>query len=400
MWRPRGAHLRETRIVAVLNHRQHLKSLDGLRGLAILLVFFNHFYPPYANDPLWQLSKVGWLGVDLFFVLSGFLITGILYDTLEQPRFFRNFYARRALRLFPVYIAVVSIVLALNWFAGGRPTVWAIPFFIYASNIVHDHKLPLGIISGIEVSHLWSLALEEQFYMFWPLAVFFAKTKRQILWLCLAGSLFAFILRFIALAHPHHLIGTPYLELPMRLDNLLAGGAIAILLRTARGPALLTPLRLYAGMGFGLLVIGLCSLTRASPYSPRMAHYGFLADAIAFASLIALALQPRSWASRLGNVAWLRTFGRYSYGLYLIHFLPKPEVERLTNWLQQRLGQWPGHIAGIFLFAAYVALALGVAALSYHSLELPLLRLKKYFAYADEKKVHHMQPDQNTVQRL
>ena len=95
-----------------VSSENHIDSLDGLRGLAILLVFFYHYLPRNLHNPLSWLASVGWTGVDLFFVLSGFLITGILYDTREAGNFFRAFYAQRALRLFPVYFVAVGIVLS------------------------------------------------------------------------------------------------------------------------------------------------------------------------------------------------------------------------------------------------------------------------------------------------
>ena len=115
---------------------KHIDSLDGLRGLAILLVFLYHYLPRNLHNPLSWLASVGWTGVDLFFVLSGFLITGILYDTRKSANFFRVFYARRALRLFPLYFFAVGIVLfvaALNH----APMSWkAIPFYIYGANVM------------------------------------------------------------------------------------------------------------------------------------------------------------------------------------------------------------------------------------------------------------------------
>jgi peptidoglycan/LPS O-acetylase OafA/YrhL len=166
-----------------MNHRQHFKSLDGLRGLAVLMVFFYHFYPRTPRDPIAILAGTCWLGVDLFFALSGFLITGILYDTLGDPNFFRNFYGRRSLRLFPVYIVIVACVIAVSTLLGGHLTVWSIPFFIYAANIVVDLHKPIGIV-GANLLHLWSLALEEQFYLLWPMAIFLLRNRRRIMWAC------------------------------------------------------------------------------------------------------------------------------------------------------------------------------------------------------------------------
>jgi peptidoglycan/LPS O-acetylase OafA/YrhL len=391
--------------LSVLDHRQHLKSLDGLRGFAFLMVFFCHIYPLCNQDPFSHLRSIGWLGVDLFFVLSGFLITGILYDTLHQPHYFRNFYARRGLRLFPVYVVVVAIVIAINYSVGGHLTLWAIPFFFYGSNIVRDAGKDIGMIGFIDVSHFWSLAVEEQFYFFWPFVLFFVRSRRAILWICALGSLFAIILRLVAVEHDHFFLGTPYFELPMRLDSLLSGGALAMLMRSARGIRFLTPARLHVGIVVGGLTLLFCifSVRSISSGAIPMVRYGYFGASLLFASVVALTLQTGSWAYRAGSLSVLRTFGRYSYGLYLIHFLANAEVQRLYLWSHQcNVGGVSSapvltHVAAILFCLGYLALLLGIAMVSYHTLELPLLRMKRYFAYTDEKKAHHMQPDQDTV---
>ena len=389
----------------LLNHRTRLKSLDGIRGLAFLMVFFYHEYPGSPNDPLSRITSIGWTGVDLFFVLSGFLITGILYDTLEQPHYFRNFYARRGLRLFPIYIVVVCLVLAVSYALGARPNLWAVPYFIYGSNIVRNLGKNIGLASGLDMGHLWSLAIEEQFYLFWPLVIAFARSKRQILWVCCAGSVLAVLLRWIVVGHTSLPADTSYLELPTRLDNLLFGGAVAIVLRSDQTMKLLSRSRIHWGIASGtaLLALSVLAAHTARPFTAPMIRYGYLGSSILFASLIVLAMHPGSWAYRLGSIPLLRTFGRYSYGLYLIHFLPDPLIHHLYDQLKRMTGtasgatNLTGHLLGIIACLLYLALLLGIAAICYHTIELPLLRMKKYFAYGDERKLHHLQPDQSTV---
>ena len=144
---------------------RHIDSLDGLRGIAILLVFFFHYLERNPHNPLSWIASVGWSGVDLFFVLSGFLITGILYDTRKATNFFKVFYARRALRLFPLYFFAVSIVLVVAVLLH-TPMSWkAIPFYIYGANLML--VVPGGVpdfTPYFNCIHFWSLAVEEQFY--------------------------------------------------------------------------------------------------------------------------------------------------------------------------------------------------------------------------------------------
>ena len=148
---------------------KHIDSLDGLRGVAILLVFFFHYLPRNPHSPLSWLASLGWSGVDLFFVLSGFLITGILYDTRGSCNFFKAFYARRALRLFPLYFFAVGLVLSISLSSQVHLTWKAIPFYIYGANVMLLVKdgVP-NYTRFLQCIHFWSLALEEQFYRYGP----------------------------------------------------------------------------------------------------------------------------------------------------------------------------------------------------------------------------------------
>src|ERR1700761_6273992 len=175
---------------------KHIESLDGLRGIAILLVFFFHYLPRNSHNPLSWLASVGWSGVDLFFVLSGFLITGILYDTRESRNFFKVFYARRALRLIPLYALAVGIVLSVSLMLH-TPLTWkAIPFYVYGSNImlVVNGGVP-DFTPFFQCIHFWSLSLEEQFYSLWPLVVFFVPQRRTLMQICVVGIVAALLLR-------------------------------------------------------------------------------------------------------------------------------------------------------------------------------------------------------------
>jgi len=146
----------------------HYIALDGLRGLAILLVFFRHYGDLSSSSRLLhilnQVKNSGWIGVDLFFVLSGFLITGVLYDTRNAPNYFKNFYVRRALRLFPVFygtaivLLLLTPVLHLHWIA-----IQAL-YLVYGGNFVWIYDGSATTIGPFNLTHLWSLAVEEQFY--------------------------------------------------------------------------------------------------------------------------------------------------------------------------------------------------------------------------------------------
>ena len=163
-------------------------ALDGLRGIAVLLVLIHHFsgipaaglgVPTGFYREWLRFATIGWAGVDLFFVLSGFLITSILYDAKGPAlAFFKNFYARRALRIFPVYyVLVVFMLFLLPWIIPGEEAASAklrdnqLWLWFYLRNIQSLADFQSLIGTGHLVGHLWSLAVEEQFYLVWPMVV-------------------------------------------------------------------------------------------------------------------------------------------------------------------------------------------------------------------------------------
>jgi len=376
-----------------LDHRHHFHSLDGLRGVAVLVVVAFHYYPRHAHDPLGALAGFGWLGVDLFFVLSGFLITGILFDTVQEPRFFRNFYVRRVLRLMPIYLIMVAVVLIISFFHGERPTIWALPFFAYGSNTIGDLQKDIGVGHTMVLGHLWSLAVEEQFYFFWPPLIFFMRSRKRILRACLLGCLALFGLRIWILMHPNPFTLSMADELPLHMDGLLLGGALSMLMRDAHSIAALTAKKLYPGFVAGGTEIVLCAMRAHSAHFSRfpMDLFGTLSAAIGFFCVIALALQPQSWVHRMGSWQPLRVLGRYSYGLYLWHQLPDAAVRRFEVRVETivRLPIANSLIAFSLVFGG----CLLVAMLSYHLIELPFLKMKRYFAYRDEQKTQRVHAD-------
>jgi peptidoglycan/LPS O-acetylase OafA/YrhL len=215
---------------------KHYPVLDALRGVAILDVMLFHFGGGYkgSNPSLRIWSAVvdsGWMGVDLFFVLSGFLITGILFDTACTENRARNFYTRRALRIFPVFYGVLlgllllTPVLHLHWKTGH------LLLFFFLSNMTGIFAPNLGgVHNWINLSHLWSLAVEEQFYLMWPFVVWRVRNRRKLLWIILGVLIAGPILRGLFLwggVDPE----TISRLLITRADSLLFGGAVALMVR-------------------------------------------------------------------------------------------------------------------------------------------------------------------------
>lgn len=367
--------------------RGHIKSLDGLRGLAILLVFFYHYAGGLEHESknrllhaLGVLFGFGWSGVDLFFVLSGFLITGILYDTRDNPHYFRNFYARRTLRIFPVYYLFLAGVFMAGTIKGVHWQTLHVSFLFYLG-------YPAALLSpeithpwaGMRVSHLWSLCAEEQFYLIWPFVISWLGNARKILITCLLFFVSAFCFR-AWVAHSGLDQSWGYAFLPARMDALAAGAASAILLRTTWRESLLS-------FGRWLALVGLIAITCISIFRHTMSHtevtmqvVGFSFLALGYAGLLILCLKTSTLTSRLFENGLLRTFGKYSYGLYLYHLPLTVVISPLRHYFIDTLHSgWAGSVT-FMIFA--LATNFLVAFLSFRFIESPILSLKDRFAYS------------------
>lgn len=370
----------------------HVAALDGVRGLAILLVLFFHTTvlasPILGSGPLdrgiWQAATAGWAGVDLFFVLSGYLITGILLDTRGRRGYFKSFYARRVLRIFPLYYAFLVVVLlllprlapsAVHSIARlqGRQ-VW---FWTYLTNIgmaLHPGFTTLG--------HLWSLAVEEQFYLLWPTMVLLA-TPKTLLRLTVGMLLAAPVIR-VGLLDLGFRPEVAFLLTPARMDSLAAGALVAILQRdTTRWAGLerhARSLLVWAGLALAAIIAVQGTLEE---FDPIVQTAGFSLLAIWFGALVVVVLraQPTTWFRKVLSWSPLRYIGLRSYGLYVIHPIMLVAVTR--SGLIRRLPALAG--SGLLPQMGYWALCLGAsvvaAEVSWRVLEQPCLSLKRYFPY-------------------
>ena len=299
-----------------------LPVLDGVRGIAILLVVTHNLN--LLTDPTGLAARFavaglerGWLGVQLFFVLSGFLITGILIDSRDHPRPYSQFFTSRALRILPLYYATLLVVFGLLPLlqAGAAATPLTLgSLALFVSNWVQpfqpgDSPLP----------HFWSLAVEEQFYLLWPFAIARLNPK-AILRLCAAVALAALASRalLIGLSFPSAAV---YQFSICRMDALACGGAAAALLRwpEARAWLIARPLQVLL-MGAGVVLAGAAASHGYTQYALGTQTAGYTALSIGFAAIVlALACTdlgptPSRWAAPLRS-AWLRRFGLYSYAM-------------------------------------------------------------------------------------
>jgi peptidoglycan/LPS O-acetylase OafA/YrhL len=366
----------------------HIATLDGVRGLAILLVLSVHLFvsnPETGSrffDFVNQVINSSYIGVNLFFVLSGFLITRILLDTLRQPHYFRTFYARRTLRIFPLYYGVLIVLLLLT-----KPfhlvwSGWQYFYLTYTSTLAFWYSHPL-ILHPFNINHFWSLQVEEQFYLVWPFIVYRIRSLQNIVRFSLVACLAILLLRIVLVALRPHLqnIYLPYSSTFSCADNLLYGCCLSALLRSsARQRVLQLAPRVFAIcmiilVGAGIHYHGLVWQTNF--FVPT---FGFTFVGISGAALIAMALRPDSKTQHLFENKTLRFFGKYSYGLYVYHYSLD---EMLTHRIRIAVGtSLHSKALGVLAGAIVVmAVTIPVALLSYHFFEAPFLRLKRYFSY-------------------
>lgn len=352
-----------------------MPQLDGLRALAVAGVMIAHWVDPYPFG-----LPVG-SGVHLFFVLSGFLITGNLLDAWSPDDVFasrgqalKNFYARRFLRIFPLYYAALAGAWLLD-LPAVRETMdvtltYLTNFHLFFRNDWHG-----------AIGHLWSLAVEEQFYLVWPVLVLFLP-RRFLPMTILAMVLFAPVFRvdvaLIARSHHPNLISV----LPASCgDTLGLGALLACLLRHPQGE--LTAYRLarwLLGAGLvGFTVVWLCRWASIQPRLMDTLYTSFLS--LIFGWLVLRCTRPEAgWFDRMLSARWLRYVGQISYGIYVLHFFAPAIVDRFEPALNRALPALAALLAPPCLrVACFAVLTFAGAALSWRFLEKPLNDLKRFF---------------------
>jgi peptidoglycan/LPS O-acetylase OafA/YrhL len=315
---------------------------------------------------LFQFVSQGRLGVTLFFVLSGFLITGILLDSRESPGYFRRFYFRRALRIFPLYFAyllLIFVVVRAVWvFATGDDPWKSVNSWWY---LTYLQNLPAAHASGnLFLNQLWSLAVEEHFYLVWP-AVVLLTPRKSLAWLCLALVALALALR-CALPWDGEAI---YRFSPCRVDGLALGAFIAIGWREFREPLERWTPRILAVSGMALCLI--VAFSPSPTWDGAIRTYGESVAVVAAACVVFLA---RAGHGKFLSSNFLRQCGKYSYAMYVLHVAPQVLIEPRLRTLA---GPLPLVLTLKYLFFPVLAVVTyGLARISWHFLEAPFLRLK------------------------
>jgi peptidoglycan/LPS O-acetylase OafA/YrhL len=365
--------------------------LDGVRGIAILLVLFHHVIifsgldrSTLIDRALLAVGSAAWIGVDVFFVLSGFLITGILYDAKGSQHYFTSFYGRRVLRIFPLYYGFLALVYLLGPLVLAPDVAEALHskqgwYWTYLSNV--DVALH-GWSASPYLGHFWSLAIEEQFYLIWPWIVLACERRRLIL-----VSVGCILVALTARTAVPFLMDplAAYVLLPTRMDTLATGALVAVLVRGPEGREWLhrwAPVVLVVGVTWlGTLFLARRGLSELDPVVQTL---GYSVIALSCGGMIATAVDGTvfTWLRRALCAAPLLFFGKYSYGLYVVHqpiMLGLADLGLQADAIREVRGS---AIPGVLVFAvASVGASVAAALISWHLLEAPFLRLKKYLPY-------------------
>ncbi|MGZ3886220.1 MAG: acyltransferase family protein [Flavisolibacter sp.] len=358
--------------------RTYYPALDFLRGLAISIVVIYH------NFSSLSFFRFGWMGVDLFFVLSGFLITDLLLKSRENKFFFRNFYIRRILRIFPLYylVLVSFFLLSPHLFSQKGPNTtfsyynenkaW---FWSYFQNWLMVHKGPAPVPF---LSHFWSLAVEEQFYVLWPVLIFFIRgldNLKKAIYVLLGVALIIRVCTWML--HPEE-VEVFYCNTFTRMDSLLAGCFLAVHLR--QGKEISPNIIKLVVLGFTTLIVAsLAIFGNVRQDNLLFPTIGYSISAAFFAVTLYLLIRHETyilpWLKHLKALSFV---GKISYGMYVYH-LP---IYLLLSYLFSRIldnGTGSPSAPAFLISLGSLLLTVIASTLSFYFLEKPILNLKKHF---------------------
>lgn len=353
-------HAGQARLLAT-----NIFQLDVLRGLAVLLVVCFHYISNYF--------PFGWVGVDLFFVLSGFLITGKLVESLDSPSYFSSFYIKRILRVAPLYYAVLVVyfivipVFAPDYISASLRSLlnqqWY--YWTFTENFVEAKN---GWPPNASLNHFWSLACEMQFYLFWPVIIkWIATDRRKRIFLILGLILFAIVFRiYITELLSLNKLGNYVLPFS-RIDTFAIGGFLYFYLTGSRQPNVLF-LGLMAISSLIVILILCLSYKLNWHYSQRPVQmFGYTLNAFFWGAVLGFFCLLRFTKSVL--LRCIALAGKYSYGIYVFHF---PVLMLAREWFHEKIES--NQPFWIHVFAFWISILLAI--LSYHFYERYFFRLK------------------------
>jgi peptidoglycan/LPS O-acetylase OafA/YrhL len=378
-------------------------EVDGLRGIAIFLVLLWHYFAVPAQAPhrsvlsaVLILLRLAWSGVDLFFVLSGFLIGGILLDARDSTGYFATFYRRRFFRIVPLY-SIVCILYAIAVHSGGArwggtvgrwlfndPIPWyAFPVFL--QNVFMAHR---GTFDPLALGVTWSLAIEEQFYLTLPFLIRFLP-RRRLVYVLVAVALLAPVMRALAFYDLPYGGLVAYVSMPMRADALLAGVFVAMFVRNPRAWAVVAHQRKWIKIAVASLSVAALwatAVNATNTTSAVLTIVGYSALALFYALVLLLTLSaPAGHLSRLLRARWLRALGGIAYGTYLLHIA----VLGLCFGMVFRYEPRITNLRELLVTLAALALTVIVAQISWTFFEKRMVRIGQRSTYGEPTRGQH-----------
>ncbi len=361
-----------------------MAALDGIRGYGFLGIFLAHYLAtgiyrhrsnPWVNG-LFYVEQIAWMAVPAFFVLSGYLIGGILFNTRNREGFFRVFYGRRILRILPVYYIALLVVAGVNLAQGVHlnDVFWA--HFFYVQNWFHGYVLT-DKFTSTQILHLWSMAIEEQFYLTWPIVVWFAKDRAKLLKIIAVLCAICFTVRLISPWINLSMYGILFTT-PARVDAILLGVGLALVAEHEIFKRL-QPLAKYGVVvGTALWLISYSTHLNDPNNYHRVLVEVPLANLTVLA-LVAAVLDEKSLIAGACRVRWACWLGTMSYGLYVFHFIyEKWFAFTFRPMLSHYMPDLWAYLAST---AVALALTIGLGMFSYRFIEQPALSLKRYLKF-------------------
>jgi peptidoglycan/LPS O-acetylase OafA/YrhL len=360
------------------------KELDGIRAIAAFMILVYHFFKHFDGNSI-LVRTIGpyteflQYGVSLFFVLSGFLISRILISTRQDKYYFRQFYIRRVLRIFPLYYLFLVIYYFIQPFIFQYPVVPfsnQVYFWTYLQNFATTFEWP-----AVGPIHFWSLSIEEHFYLFWPLIIYYCRLNK-LQYAMFLTILIAVLVRILLISNGYKVFYFTF----ARMDELAAGGLLAIL--ELKNKLLTTNSKKFLITGIAIIILTAILWTIFDgKENPVIQVLKYLMFSGVFFSLIGyvICLPNDHYLKKILMFPFLQYSGKISYGLYVFHLLC---FELFSNFLKTPYS--------LINFAGSVGLTFLVASISYHFFEKKFLQLKRFFEYnqavPDPSKKSHKRP--------
>jgi peptidoglycan/LPS O-acetylase OafA/YrhL len=369
--------------------RKYLPYLDGVRGYGFLLVFLVHYFSPdQIARPggiafrFWTgLEPITFLAVPVFFVLSGYLIGGILYGTRNREGYFRVFYCRRIVRVFPVYylaLLIIGCAEASLRFPLGR-YFWT--HFLFIQNLFPDFTSPSHHSPAVLI-HYWSLATEEQFYLLWPLVVWFFPERRKLFGI---ASFLIILICGIRLAISH------FFSFPFqiryfsytRADAILLGVLLALIYHEPVFERIKPFAKWIAMAGIATMVVRALRKGEAWPNTFRGVQVLIPWINFTAVAIIIAALEEKSWLNRVCSKRWICWIGKRSYSLYIVHFT---YYRWFAGFVIPHLASHIPYVPSVLVSGALaLSLTASLGMLSYRFIETPAQGLKQRLKYGPVK---------------